>query len=194
MKKESSNNEFLIIEKIREGDASAFREIVEKYKDVSFSLACSILKNEHEAEDALQDSFIKVYRNIKKFRHESSFSTWLYRIVVNTCLTLAEKRKKIDYHDDDHYPEYDFPADYNTGFDNLIISERKRIVNSAFKSMKPDEALLLRLYYLAEHDIKEIKEITGFTESKIKVVLHRGRKSLFQYLQNIMGKDLKKTL
>ncbi len=184
----------MILDKIREGDTSAFREIVEKYKDVSFSLACSILKNEHEAEDALQDSFIKVYRNIKNFRQESSFSTWLYRIVVNTCLTMARKSKKMDYHNDNDYPEHDFSFDHNTGFDNLVVSERKRIVNLAFERMKPDEALLLRLYYLAELDIKEIKEISGFSESNIKVILHRGRKNLLKDLQKIIGKDLKKAL
>lgn len=190
MKNNNGVTETELIERIKKGDTSAFRLIVEKYKDVSFSLACSILKNEHDAEDALQESFIKAYTNIKRFHSYSSFSTWLYRIVVNTCFTFVKKHKKrqllqnID-------TENDIAIDPSeNGIEKLISSERSAIINKVLDTIKPDEALLLRLYYLAEQDMSEIMSITGFKESKIKVTLFRARKNLLKELKKIFSTEL----
>jgi RNA polymerase sigma factor (sigma-70 family) len=194
LKNNNSNTDSEIIEKIKKGDTSAFRLLVEKYKDVSFSLACSILKDEQEAEDALQESFIKVYKNIKSFRGQSSFSTWLYRIVVNTCITIAKKHEKhqllvdVDSENDVELSHIE------TGIEKLIALERTEIINKALDTIKSDEALLLRLFYLAELDLREIMKVTGFKESKIKVTLFRARKSLFIELQKVFGNELIHTL
>jgi RNA polymerase sigma factor (sigma-70 family) len=179
-----------IIERIKKGDMSAFRTLVEKYKDVSFSLACSILKDENISEDALQESFIKVYHNIHRFRGQSTFATWLYRIVVNTCLTFAKKQKKQQL-----FVEIDSAKDIEmefneTGFDRLMASERSAMINNALNRIRSEESLLLRLYYLSELDLQEIKKVTGFKESKIKVTLFRARKNIFIELQKIFGNEL----
>jgi RNA polymerase sigma factor (sigma-70 family) len=179
-----------IIERVKKGDTSAFRFLVEKYKDVSFSLACSILRDENIAEDALQESFIKVYRNIDRFRSHSSFPTWLYRIVVNTCLTFAKKQKKQQsfvHIDSANEIEMDINE---TGIDRLMASERSAMINNALNRIKPYESLLLRLFYLSELDLQEIKNVTGFKESKIKVTLFRARKNLLTELQKIFGNEL----
>ena len=179
-----------IIERIKKGDTSAFRFLVEKYKDVSFSLACSILKNEIIAEDALQESFIKVYYNIDRFRSHSSFPTWLYRIVVNTCLTFAKKQKRqLLFVDIDSAKGIELDIN-ETGIDRLLASERSAIINNALNKIKSDESLLLRLFYLSELDLQEIMKVTGFKESKIKVTLFRARKNLLIELQKIFGNEL----
>jgi len=85
----SSEKEIEIINQVKEGDTSLFRLLIDKYKDVSFSLACSILRNEQDAEDALQEAFIKAYNGLKRFNFHSSFATWLYKIVVNTSNTRS---------------------------------------------------------------------------------------------------------
>ena len=168
---------------------SAFRSLVGKYKDVSFSLACSVLHDEYEAEDALQESFIKVYRNIHKFRFQSSFSTWVYKIVVNTCFTIAKKQKKHLHDDIDSCTGIELQQS-KTGFEELIESEQKAIINKVLKMIKPEEALLLRLFYLSDLDVKEIMEVTGFRESKIKVTLHRARKNALNELQKNFVNEL----
>lgn len=189
MKNNKDNIDIEIIDRIKKGDTSGFRLIVDKYKDVSFSLACSILRNEQEAEDALQESFLRVFKNIRKFRGQSAFSTWLYRIVVNTCLTSAKKQLKRGLIENiDAYQDKKVSHE-KSGLDELIDSERSAIINSALKTLKTDEVLLLRLFYLAERDIKEIMEITGFKESKIKVSLHRARKNLSVQLKKIVGNE-----
>ena len=190
LKKNNSNSDIIIVKKIKEGDTSEFRVLVDKYKDVSFSLACSILRNEHEAEDALQESFLKAFHNIRKFNNKSSFSTWFYRIVVNTCFTLANKQRTAKFEDISSFNTNLETSEENTGYDKLVASDRKKIIDSALKRIKSDEALLLQLYYLSELDVKEIKEVTGFKESKIKVTLHRARISLRHHLQKALADEL----
>lgn len=170
----------------------AFRTIVEKYKNVSLSLACSILKNEEDAEDVLQDAFLKVFKNIDRFRFDSLFSTWLYRIVVNTCLKAKEKRKD-NLHTEISQNSLN-QAEQKGALEPLLENERKDYIAKALNQMKPDEALLLRLYYLCDLSIGDIKNVTGFSESNIKVLLHRGRKNMFELLDNLTGNDLKSLL
>lgn len=170
------HTEFEIIKSIRKGNINNYRTLVNDYKDVSFSLAVSILKNETEAEDALQEAFIKAFRNLKHFKFNAAFSTWLYRIVVNTCLNyLKSKKHKSFQNEDDHL--LNLESENESGYDNLLNDDRNKIIQNILKQLKPDEAMLLNLFYLSEFSIDEIKEITGFKESKIKVTLHRARKS-----------------
>jgi RNA polymerase sigma-70 factor (ECF subfamily) len=189
---ESSDSDFALAKRVSKGDTSAFRTIVEKYKDMSLSLACSILKNEEEAEDVLQEAFLKVFKNIGKFRFNSKFSTWLYRIVVNTCLNAKEKSKD-HLHTEIENTELMVQED-TSGFGSLMESERANYIAEAFNLMKQEEALLLRLYYLCDLSIDEIKKVTDLSESNIKVTLHRGRKNMYTILERRMGNELKSLL
>lgn len=181
------NEESELIARIKGGDTSEFAILVDKYKDVSFSLACSILKNEQDAEDALQDSFIKAFRGLKSFDSDSSFSTWLYRIVVNTCNTnYKTKKRNNQLMDFDSNSTVDI-VENNTPFNEIDSKERKEIVNNVLDMIQNDESLLLRLFYLAELSVDEIKQITGFKDSKVKVTLHRARKSFQQKLEKYYG-------
>lgn len=163
--------------------------IVEKYKDVSLSLVSSLIKNDAEAEDLLQDAFIKAFNNIHKFRFESLFSTWLYRIVVNTCLRRRETDKAglfdgLSKVERTHSQEL-------SGIDLLEQNERSTYISLCFKMMKPEEALLLRLFYLCDLSVAEIRQVTDYSESNIKVILHRARKNMHEILVKLTGNDLK---
>jgi RNA polymerase sigma-70 factor (ECF subfamily) len=183
----NKDKESELIARIKEGDTSEFRILVDKYKDVSFSLACSILKNEQDAEDALQDSFIKAFKGLKTFDFKSSFSTWFYKIIVNTCNTKYKNQKRNNqFIDFDSYSKIEI-AENNTPFNEIDMKERKEIVNKVLDMIHEEESLLLRLFYLAELSIDEIKQITGFKDSKIKVTLHRARKSFQQRLEKKYG-------
>ncbi len=183
---EISNNDTFLINRIKEGDTTAFRQLVEKYKDVSLSLACSILKDENKAEDALQDAFIKVFEKINTFHFKAAFSTWLYRIVINTSYNELKKHKS-------HTNLSQVSIEDSGGNDALNIfkaKNQKKIIHIALKRIRTDEALILRLFYLCDLKIKEIEKITGFKSSKIKVDLHRGRNNLKHELTKILGKEI----
>ncbi|NMM47896.1 RNA polymerase sigma factor [Marinigracilibium pacificum] len=189
MKISSQINDIEVINRILAGQTAEFRILVERYKDVSLSLACSVIKDQHLAEDALQEAFIKVFHSLNKFRQDSLFSTWLYRIVVNCSLNYAKKNKRFQ-------PETNNPelvkkeSDYKGGFEMLNLSERSKLVNDALAELKDSESLVLRLHYLSELSVQEIKEVTDYSESNIKVLLHRGRKNLLQILENELGEEI----
>lgn len=175
----NKNKEILLIERVIEGDKASFRPLIDKYKDVSLSLSISITKNFDDAEDAVQESFIRAYKYIHKFNKQSSFSTWLYRIVVNQSKTKA---KKINYQNE----ELDL-IDSKYSDDNLILSNKKELINIILNKMKYEHSLLLKLFYLAEKDTNEIKEITKFSKSKIKTGLHRARKEFQEQTEKYFG-------
>ena len=83
-----------IIESILKGNHSDYALLIDRYKDRAFSLLKRILKDEMDAEEALQDSFLKAFNSLKDFRMEAKFSTWFYKIVYNTALTVITRKKR----------------------------------------------------------------------------------------------------
>ncbi|WP_299207574.1 RNA polymerase sigma factor [uncultured Dokdonia sp.] len=190
MKNNPTHKDYELIKKAIEGDISAFRQLVYLHKDVSLSLAVSIVKDIALAEDILQDVFIKVYHKLNSFTYKSAFTTWLYRIVVNTSYNELKKKKK---HLSLDLPQESFllPPTVDTSINE---ADQKKYIQLALQRLKPDESLVLRLFYLCELSIKEIEEITNFKISKIKVLLHRGRSSIHFELKQLLRDDLKHLL
>lgn len=186
----SSNREIdaTLIERVKKGDTLAFRNLVDKYKDVSLSLACSIIKDKALAEDVLQEAFLKVFYKANSFKHKSSFSSWLYRIVINTSYNELKRDK--NHLKLDEINSNGPLADGKTPMQTLKEEDQKKYVVLALEKLKPDEALVLRLFYLCDFSLKEIASITHFKIPKIKADLHRGRKNLEEVLKNLLGKQL----
>lgn len=177
-----------LIEKVKKGDTLAFRQLVDKYRDVSLSLACSVLKDKAKAEDVLQDAFMKVFHKATSFKHQSAFSSWLYRIVINASYNELKRNKS--YLDLADLNATESLANDKTASRHLKEDDQKKYVIMALNRLKPDEALVLRLFYLCEMSLKEVKEITGFSSSKIKVALHRGRKNMELALKDLLGNQI----
>ena len=178
------------IEQILDGNCNSFRYIVDRHKDRAYNLAFRICGNPEEAEELVQDSFVKVYRSLSGFKMKSSFATWLYRIVYNTAISHVRINKKVTLSLDD------FPADA-TYFIGSNISEeeadreyRSLIVNFALQKVTEEERGLISLYYYEYMNTDEISEITGISKSNIKVKLFRAR----QKMQEIIEKTEKKRL
>jgi RNA polymerase sigma factor (sigma-70 family) len=91
----TSTKDQLYIDKVINGDTNAFAYLVDAYKDMVFSLAFKMTKNREEAEEVSQDTFIKAFKNLNKFKGDSKFSTWLYRIGYHACLDAIKKIKII---------------------------------------------------------------------------------------------------
>ena len=174
-----------LIDRVKEGDDKAFVQLVDKYKDLSLSLAHSIVKDRDKAEDVLQDAFIKVYKKASSFKRQSAFSSWLYRIVVNTAYNALKKEKKYREMDDGTLEVNSIEENPDT--DKIREEDQKKYIMMALERLRPDEALVLRLHYLCGYTISEIHEITGFGNSKIKVDLHRGRGHMEEALTDLLG-------
>ncbi|MEM6686647.1 MAG: RNA polymerase sigma factor [Bacteroidota bacterium] len=167
---------------------SAFRHLVERHKDVSLSLACSILKDRSRAEDVLQESFIKVFKKIDTFQFNAAFTTWLYRIVINTSYNAVKKEKNRHHFTQEAEEKLATTADIP--IDKLKENDQKKYINLALEKLRSEEALVLRLFYLCELKISEIAKSTGFSTSKIKVDLSRGRSNLSFQLRKLLGTEI----
>lgn len=176
----------IYIDKVLAGDPHAFRYFLNTYKHMAYSVAHSIVKQEHLAEEVVQDAFMHCYQSLGNFKRQSKFSTWFYRIVVNCAFTSIRRRKPESITFD--MEAHDVPWDEST-FDQLLIKEQKQLIQDALLMIPANEALALRLYYLQELSIQELCDITGWTESNTKVILFRARKHLYGTLKKLMKEE-----
>ena len=177
------------IENILAGDTQSFSCLVTKYQQMAFSIAFRILENREEAEEAVQDSYVKMYRALPTFQFGSKFSTWFYRIVYHTSLSALRQQRLFSSYDD-ATPADLTDDDIDSATEILQREDRKEIITKVLKKMPKDEALLLSLYYLEECSIDEIRQITELTTSNIKVKLFRGRKHFYESLQKIAKHEI----
>ena len=160
---------------VTNGDTNAFVHIVRRYQKMVFTIICKIVTDTVEAEDITQDVFIKVFQSLDKFREESEFSTWLYRIAYNTAISEVRKIKKEFTSFDDKTINIS-DEDISDNIDNISTKERLEYLDIVLKMLNPDDALLITLFYLNNHSIEEISKIANLSQSNVKVKLHRIRK------------------
>lgn len=175
------------IDKVISGQTSYYSYIVDKYKDIVFSIALKVLKNREDAEEIAQESFIKAYKSLHTFKGKAKFSTWMYRITYNTCISEVRK-KKIRYTSTDDIQVGEEAEEMN--FDGIPEENREKVVKAALEKLPEDEYTLVLLYYFEDQTIDEISKVTGLSESNAKVKLFRARKKLHTILNEMMKDDL----
>jgi RNA polymerase sigma-70 factor, ECF subfamily len=152
-----------------------FRRIVREYSDRVAGTARGILGDERDAEEAVQDVFLKIYHGLKGFRGESDISTWIYRITVNTCLSRRRKISRPEVLLDDPGILLEI-VDPSKRPDELYErSESKQRLSRLTSELPDKEALAVTLFYLEELDYKRISDIMGMPLGSVAAVLHRGR-------------------
>ncbi len=170
-------SEYLLLEDIRGGDARKYAVLVNRYKDRGLALAERIIRSREEAEEVLQDAFVRAFRNLKSFRGDSSFGTWFYRILYNLCLThtrraTAGRKESLD---DDSI------ADVVEGFtaaDALVALEAndiREILLTEVNRLPESYRIPLTLFYMQELSYEEIALVMHLPIGTIKTNLHRAR-------------------
>ncbi|SMG35928.1 RNA polymerase sigma-70 factor, ECF subfamily [Marivirga sericea] len=173
------------VEEVQNGNAPAFSYIVEKYQSLAFHIALPIVKKHEDAEEVVQDAFVKIYRFIHQYNGESRFSSWLYKIVFNTALTKAKlNRQQLLRNEEVSKQYFDNNAELVHLKDDLEFQNLRQYIGLALDRLRPDERLLVTLFYLGEKSIAEIAEITTWKASKCKVKLMRTRQKLKVILAN----------
>ncbi len=185
----SSFSDEYYIERVLNGDHSSYATLVERHKDMVFTIANRMLKNREDAEEVAQDAFMKAYRSLRKFRKESKFSTWLYRIVYNLCVSQLRKNKKQIHSLDDEEKNIDIEDTHNK-MEQIEEKERTRYINQAIENLNPEEKTIITLYYQDELSVAEISDVTQLTQSNVKVRLHRARLKLYDELNRILKHEL----
>lgn len=173
-----------ILEQIRSGKKHLFAQIVDKYKEQAMTLAFRILKNREDAEEAAQDSFIRAFNAIDKFEQKAKFSTWLYRIVYNVCLTRLNKKDKrvsLIREDEDKGTEQQlFPSVLPSNeYDNL---EMVTLIKSMIEELPEKYSTIFSLFYFQELSYEEICEVTSLPLGTVKTQLFRSRALMLKRL------------
>ncbi|WP_299126023.1 sigma-70 family RNA polymerase sigma factor [uncultured Winogradskyella sp.] len=183
----TTNKDQILIDAIKNGDTKAYAQLVDCYKDLVYTLALRMLKHREEAEEVAQDTFIKVFKSLDKFKGDSKFSTWIYRVAYNTCLDNIKKNKK--HLNDVAIDEYNFNKldTIDNALDNMIKEEKSVLIKKCINKLPEDSSALLTLFYFEELSLDEISKIINIEANTVKVKLFRARKKLAvileQYLQ-----------
>jgi len=177
------------IEKVINGDTSAYASLVSKHKSLVFSIALKILNNREDAEEVAQDSFLKAYQSLKTFEQKSKFSTWLYRIAYNTAISKTRKKRPETAGMDDHIINSYTTDEIVESVYHMEENDQVRLVELVLQRLPEEDNLLVTLFYKSEHSVEDISGITGLSESNVKVRLHRIRKRMYEEMNVLMKKN-----
>lgn len=185
-----TTNDQIIINQIINGDTNAFTVLVDRYKDLVFTLALRMLKNREEAEEVSQDAFVKAYKSLSRFKGESKFSTWIYRVTYNTCLDRLKKNKKhLNDVAIDEFTQHQIKT-MDNALDSMEQQEHNKTIQDCLNLLPGDDSFLLTLYYFEEHSLEEISKIIGITANNVKVKIFRGRKKLASIMKQKLEPEI----
>ncbi|MDR1054648.1 MAG: sigma-70 family RNA polymerase sigma factor [Prevotellaceae bacterium] len=184
-----NKNESILLSRTLHGNTVAFAQLVDMYKAMVFNIIVKILQSREEAEECTQDVFIKVYQSLSSFKSEARFSTWLYRIAFNMAISrIRKKRIKTEELNENIYQTVTEDEIYSN-FEKWNPEEQRVAIDKAIKTLSPDEAVIITLFYMEEKTVEEVAFITDLTKANVKVKLHRSRKKLYTVLNDLMERD-----
>ncbi len=184
----SPEGDAVLIRAIQAGDIAAFDKLVLKHKDKLFNLVYWFLGDYQEANDCAQETFIKVFKSLKKFRFESAFSTWLYRIAINTCKNRLKssayrwKKKTVPLENPEGANGGNFSLEIQNYSTSPVIQlekkERLMLIQKSINSLPEEQKRVVVLRDIQGLSYDEIADITGLNLGTVKSRLARGRLEL----------------
>ncbi len=168
------------------GNVNAFAILVERYKNMVYTLSIKIVKNKEEAEEISQDAFVKAFKNLKNFKGDSKFSTWVYKIAYYASLDSIKRNKRFSNTENIDDLKIGNLSDIQGALEYLQEKERKKVIGDALLKLNEDERTILTLFYFEELSIKEIAKIVNLLEDNIKVKLYRSRKKMAVILKHVI--------
>jgi len=157
-----------LIEKCLVGDRDAYYRLYQLYSRSMYNVGFRIVRDEEEAEDVLQEAFISAFRNLKRYRGDSTFGAWLKRIVVNKAINSVKKRKMDRFPEDGHLEIKEEDTDEFVDYPFTVEK-----VKNAISELPDGYRMVLSLYLLEGYDHGEIAEILGISESTSKSQFNR---------------------
>jgi RNA polymerase sigma factor (sigma-70 family) len=184
-----------IIAMVLQGDRQQYAKLVERYQHFVFTVTLRYTNNREDAEEISQDVFVKAYKSLAMFRGDARFSTWLYTIVTNSCLSFLRK-KKVESFSLDHNEVYELANNQPSGFSSNQVEQKSKcmMINGAISLLSADDAKLITLFYKGEQSLDEIAKLMSLDANTIKVRLHRARGRLKQKMEGHFKEELKDIL
>ncbi len=185
-----SQDELDLIERLKRGEESAFRSLVEQYQDLVYNTALGVVQNESDAEDVAQEVFIQVFRSIGTFKSEAKLSTWIYRITTTRALDLLRARKskkrfgllKRLWETEEESPVENI-SDFNHPGVSLERKEEAAQLMTAIAQLPENQKVAFVLHKLEGLSYLEIAEVMGNTLPAVESLMHRARLNLRKILE-----------
>lgn len=185
------DQDYDVIQRVLGGEKKAYAELIERHKDKALTLAVKILRNREDAEEALQDAFVRAFNALPRFEWKSSFSTWFYRIVYNVCvsgLSKRDKKQRVSIDDDDESGSVLELATEDAPPDLALESlELNTIVQEEIDKLPDAYGPTFTLFFIQEMSYDEIVEVTGLPLGTVKARLFRARMMLRNALVRRIG-------
>jgi RNA polymerase sigma-70 factor, ECF subfamily len=196
MKPSASDTE--LVRAAKAGDLAAFEELTTRHERQIYSLAYRILQSSHDAEDVTQQAFLSAVENLARFREDSSFATWLYRIATFAALKVIRKKKGLatvsleaatePQADCDAIPHPEYIADWKQSPEQLVERhETRRLLDDALAQLDEKHRLVFVLRDVEDLSVKETAAALGLSEANVKVRLLRARLQLREHLTRTLG-------
>jgi len=187
-----SETDYDIIQKVLSGDKGSFAHLVDRHGEKAMTLAMRILKNKQDAEEALQDAFIRAYNALPRFEWKASFSTWFYRIVYNVCVSALERRPgevfvSVDEESSDGEKLREVESGAPLPDAAYESAEAQKIVHEEIERLPDVYGATFALFVVQEMSYQEIVEVTGLPLGTIKARLFRARTMLKDALVRRLG-------
>ena len=181
----ASLSDAALVAPLKSGEADAFEELLRRYEGKVYGLARSITRNDSDAQDALQETFLSVYRKIGSFKEEASLSTWIYRVATNAALMKVRGRRRDEraIPMEDYMPQYeenghraaakpDWPP---RGDEELLRGELREMLNRSIGELPPDYRTVFVLRDQEGLSTQEVAKVLGLSIPAVKSRLHRAR-------------------
>ena len=181
------DQELIWVEAGRNGDVHAFNSLVLKWEQRVYNIALRMLHNREDAEEAAQETFLLAWRNIRSFRRDAKFSTWLCRIAINHCLTRIQQRPRGFRQILPEENEAPWPSEFQiaeTQTESLLRGERQQRILDAMARLSPDQRAVVELKFFQEMTFEEIGAALNIPLSTIKSRLYSGLTELKAKLGN----------
>lgn len=172
-----------LAKKYLNGEEWAFEAIVDRYMKPLFNFAYRYLGDHDEASDIVQETFVRLYKNLHRLNLEEPLKPWLYRTARNLCLNRIPQRLRYQSIDNDSFPEM---PDIAAGPDDQIdLHDLQAMVQAAVGELPSIYRDVVTLYYFAELSVEEVAAVLGLAEPTVKTRLHRARGQLKRMLMEL---------
>lgn len=159
----------------RNGDAEAFIHLMDKYKIDLYKLGMTLLHNDDDVGDAMQDTVLKAYKHLKKLHNIESFKSWLLKIMVNECTNILRARKKITFF------EKFLKREEKVYFDNYNLENQ--LLLQSIKKLDNNLKIIILLFYYEDLSMNDISRTLNIPSGTVKSRLSRARKKLFELMK-----------
>lgn len=171
-----------LIQSVIKGDAHGHRRFVKQYERLVFYVVSKLINNDDDVQDLVQDIFMKVFKNLLKFKAESKLSTWIGQIAYREAVNYLRKRNRYNDYPIDEFTTNQLTENSKNPEEQSILNDTATIVRAAVAKLPERYRHVIVLFHLDEYSYQEISEITEMPEGTVKSYIFRGRKILKEYL------------